>query len=521
MRRKLGICGIVVALAIMAVVCSLVVVNRAASAMRAMPDLAVGETGRLHLVWTQSTAEAGGTDAYYTGASAGQWLLLDSAYYGSTGTVTVAVFNPAWDTTDAPDTVTAGRLGISGTPVTLANARTGLNYTIPSLTETGNHTATFQAAIALGTNLVVAAGDRIVADWEVYSASATVATMILKRDAVTPENLFVIGQSPIVEVDAGSQTSNVDTVTVNVKSGADLTGINVALTETTNTSGIYRGSFKLVSSAVAPAAGELRVLSYDTITASLSKVTISAHTTPAIVPAAPHHIVVGPSNPSVAVNGSQSFTAQGYDQYGNLISGLTFAWSCTNATAGSIAPSTGIFAAGTVPGTYSLAIRADCGGAAAWTTVTVVPGFQVNDLLVSPQTVQPGQSVWISVRLTNPAQFSETHVITLKINGIVRASRQASLAAGESVTMAFAVSEQQTGTYIVEIGGLETTFEVREPAPILPPQMPSTSDPALGWFVQIAIILAGVGLLSVATGIVLLATRRRLAEVSEAIHGGR
>jgi hypothetical protein len=53
-----------------------------------------------------------------------------------------------------------------------------------------------------------------------------------------------------------------------------------------------------------------------------------------------HHVVVSPSSASVQVDGSQVFSAQGYDQYGNLVSGLTYSWSVVGGV-GSVSPSSG------------------------------------------------------------------------------------------------------------------------------------------------------------------------------------
>ena len=83
------------------------------------------------------------------------------------------------------------------------------------------------------------------------------------------------------------------------------------------------------------------------------------------------HIVVSPSNPSVGVGGTQAFTAQGYDASDNPVSGLSYTWSCTNATAGSINSSTGVFTAGTVPGSYSNVIQAVSGGVTGKGSVTL------------------------------------------------------------------------------------------------------------------------------------------------------
>jgi len=54
-----------------------------------------------------------------------------------------------------------------------------------------------------------------------------------------------------------------------------------------------------------------------------------------VQPGALDHIIVTPSNPSVSVGGTQTYTAQGQDQYNNNINGLSYGWGCSNLTAGS------------------------------------------------------------------------------------------------------------------------------------------------------------------------------------------
>ena len=94
-----------------------------------------------------------------------------------------------------------------------------------------------------------------------------------------------------------------------------------------------------------------------------------------IDPALLYRITVSPSSPSVAVNGSQTFTAQGYDQYNNAVS-IIPTWSIASgqSDAGSIDSSTGIFTAGTTVNTYSNAIVATSGSISGYASVTVTAG---------------------------------------------------------------------------------------------------------------------------------------------------
>lgn len=103
--------------------------------------------------------------------------------------------------------------------------------------------------------------------------------------------------------------------------------------------------------------------------------------TASVVVTAPlHHIVVTPDGPSVGAGTNQMFTAQGYDQYANLRSGDTFTWSVTDALAGSIDSATGVFTAGSEPGTYPDVIQTISGLVTATASVNLV-GVTLNGVV--------------------------------------------------------------------------------------------------------------------------------------------
>jgi hypothetical protein len=82
-------------------------------------------------------------------------------------------------------------------------------------------------------------------------------------------------------------------------------------------------------------------------------------------------ITVAPTPAAVAVGGTQAFTAAGRDGFGRRVT-ITPAWSVV-AGGGSI-HSSGLFTAGSVPGTYTNTVRATSGGISGAATVTVTPG---------------------------------------------------------------------------------------------------------------------------------------------------
>jgi len=91
-----------------------------------------------------------------------------------------------------------------------------------------------------------------------------------------------------------------------------------------------------------------------------------------VVPGPLDHIIVTPSsNVLVEIGTKRPFDAQGYDRFENPISGLTYVWSCNDAAAGSVDPSTGEFTAGYIPGSYDDAIQVTSGDVTATTPVIV------------------------------------------------------------------------------------------------------------------------------------------------------
>ena len=80
-------------------------------------------------------------------------------------------------------------------------------------------------------------------------------------------------------------------------------------------------------------------------------------------------ITISPTSATVAVNGTQQFTAVTKDGNGKIITTTTPTWSVTG---GGTISSTGLFTAGTTAGTSTVSVT--CTGVTATATVTVTPG---------------------------------------------------------------------------------------------------------------------------------------------------
>ena len=97
--------------------------------------------------------------------------------------------------------------------------------------------------------------------------------------------------------------------------------------------------------------------------------------------------------------------------------------------------------------------------------------FTTSDLTVSPAEVNIGESVSISVTVTNTGDLIGSYEVTLKINNVVVETKQASLAGQSSRKVTFTTTGDVDGSYTVNIDGLSGTFTVK-PAPAPTPAPP-------------------------------------------------
>ncbi len=100
-----------------------------------------------------------------------------------------------------------------------------------------------------------------------------------------------------------------------------------------------------------------------------------------------------------------------------------------------------------------------------YTELVPAPEFELSNLVVDPSEVGPGETVTVSIVVTNVGELEGTCTVTLKINNIVEATEDVTLAGGATETVTFPVSRDVEGTYNVEVDGLTGTFVVTTPPP--------------------------------------------------------
>jgi Domain of unknown function (DUF2341)/CARDB len=145
---------------------------------------------------------------------------------------------------------------------------------------------------------------------------------------------------------------------------------------------------------------------------------------------------------------------------------------------------------------------------------TPVPAqFELSNLVVNPSTVEVGETVTVSVDVSNTGEAEGSYAAMLKINGSLEETKEITLAGGASATATFTVSKDTAGTYEVELGGQSGEFSVSSPTPTPEPTATPTPTPVptpppagLGWSV-IGGIIGGVVIVGIAAAYLLM--RRR------------
>ena len=103
--------------------------------------------------------------------------------------------------------------------------------------------------------------------------------------------------------------------------------------------------------------------------------------------------------------------------------------------------------------------------------------FTFSSLAISPNEVDVGENVSITVMIANTGGELGSYEATLKINGEVEATEEVNIAAGSSQQVSFITPKDTAGTYIVDIGGLTDSFVVKAAPPVVPPIAPPVVSP--------------------------------------------
>jgi hypothetical protein len=195
-------------------------------------------------------------------------------------------------------------------------------------------------------------------------------------------------------------------------------------------------------------------------------------------------------------------------------------------------------------GTYTIYVKGDKGYASSTTFYLSVPSaggggytpppsakFVLSDFTISPTTVEPDETVKISVKVTNTGTKSGTKTVKLTIDGVVEGTKDVTLGIQESDTVSWNVKKTTPGTYSVEVNGLMGSFKVEteegpEPEPPEPAAFilsnlvvsPSTVEP--GETVTVSVTVMNVGEVEGSYTVELLIDGFKVDEYTVTLDGG-
>ena len=139
--------------------------------------------------------------------------------------------------------------------------------------------------------------------------------------------------------------------------------------------------------------------------------------------------------------------------------------------------------------------------------------FVTSDLIITPEEVDIGETVTISISVANTGDLSDSYEVTMKVGDSVVATEDVTVAGGASQKVTFTIAKYVAGTYAVNVDRLTGTFVVKaappsspSPSP-LPPTVPLPAPAKLfsGW------LIGGIcaALVALAVVIWLIVARRR------------
>ncbi len=145
---------------------------------------------------------------------------------------------------------------------------------------------------------------------------------------------------------------------------------------------------------------------------------------------------------------------------------------------------------------FAASYRVDVAGLTGAFVVRARPAeFTVANLTIGPEEVYTGEEVTISVLVTNLGELAGMHQVVLKIDDVVEASDEVTLAGGASREVSFTVTRDIAATYGVDIAGLTGAFVAKAVPPPPPP---------VNWWLIVGIIAAVI-----VTGLVVFSVIRR------------
>jgi hypothetical protein len=126
--------------------------------------------------------------------------------------------------------------------------------------------------------------------------------------------------------------------------------------------------------------------------------------------------------------------------------------------------------------------------------------FTIADLSIIPDQVELGETLNISVLVTNDGNLAGSYEVSLKMDDLLVQTKEVTLAGGDAETVSFVITPDTAGEHMVNVGGLAGTCQVekpKEPAAFSASDLIISPDELLaGGRVTISITLVNTGSLS-------------------------
>jgi len=116
--------------------------------------------------------------------------------------------------------------------------------------------------------------------------------------------------------------------------------------------------------------------------------------------------------------------------------------------------------------------------------------FEASNLTINPQQTQLGQTVTVSLTITNEGATAGSFELYLIIDGIVRVVREITLAEKSSETLTFEVSNLAAGSHQVKVAGLTGRFRIVKMA--VSPGGPGVNWPVIDISVGAALVIGAL-----------------------------
>jgi len=91
---------------------------------------------------------------------------------------------------------------------------------------------------------------------------------------------------------------------------------------------------------------------------------------------------------------------------------------------------------------------------------TLPANLSVSNLSITPDEIEAGQAVTITVTASNTGEEEGSFGIVLEIDGDTEETKTVTIAADDSTVVSFTVTRPEGGTYTVDIFNLSGSFEV-------------------------------------------------------------